>query len=49
MINKKEKILIIGPSSSGKSTLLQDWITKGLAKKEEGCFAYQYNIISWPK
>jgi len=45
MINKKEKILIIGPSSSGKSTLIQDWITKGLAKKEEVCFAYQYNII----
>jgi len=45
MINKKEKILIIGPSSSGKSTLIQEWITQGLAKKEEICFAYQYNII----
>ena len=45
MIDKKEKILIIGPSSSGKSTLIQEWITKGLAKKKEICFAYQYNII----
>ena len=45
MINKKEKILIIGPSSSGKSTLINEWITKGLANKKEICFAYQYNII----
>ena len=45
MIKKKDKILIIGPSSSGKSTLLQKWITKGLMKKNEICFGYQYNII----
>jgi len=45
MINKKEKILIIGPSSSGKSTLIQKWINKGLTKKKEVCFAFQYNII----
>ncbi len=45
MIRKKEKILVIGPSSSGKSTLIKEWITKGLLKKEEVCFAYQYNII----
>ncbi len=45
MIQKKDKILIIGPSSSGKSTLLQKWITKGLMKKNEICFGYQYNII----
>ncbi len=45
MKNKKDKILIIGPSSSGKSTLINEWITKGLANKKEICFAYQYNII----
>jgi len=43
--NKKNKILVIGPSSSGKSTLIHEWITKGLANKKEICFAYQYNII----
>ena len=45
MIKKKDKILIIGPSSSGKSTLLQEWITKGLINKNKICFGYQYNII----
>ena len=43
--NKKNKILVIGPSSSGKSTLMNGWITKGLANKKEICFAYQYNRI----
>ena len=43
--NKKNKILVIGPSSSGKSTLMYEWITKGLANKKEICFAYQYNRI----
>jgi guanylate kinase len=43
--NKKNKILVIGPSSSGKSTLMHEWITKGLVNKKEICFAYQYNII----
>ena len=43
--NKKNKILVIGPSSSGKSTLMNKWITKGLVNKKEICFAYQYNII----
>ena len=43
--NKKNKILVIGPSSSGKSTLMHEWIAKGLANKKEICFAYQYNII----
>jgi len=43
--NKKNKILVIGPSSSGKSTLINEWIDKGLAKKKNICFAYQYNRI----
>lgn len=43
--NKKNKILIIGPSSSGKSTLMHKWMTRGLVNKKEICFAYQYNII----
>ena len=43
--NKKNKILVIGPSSSGKSTLMYEWITKGLVNKKEICFAYQYNRI----
>jgi len=43
--NKRNKILVIGPSSSGKSTLIHEWIAKGLANKKEICFAYQYNII----
>jgi len=43
--NKRNKILVIGPSSSGKSTLINEWISKGLANKKDICFAYQYNII----
>ena len=43
--NKNNKILVIGPSSSGKSTLINEWIAKGLATKKDICFAYQYNRI----
>ena len=43
--SKKRKILIIGPSSAGKSTLINGWVAKGLADKKDICFAYQYNFI----
>tara|TARA_B110000211_G_scaffold230206_1_gene289323 strand:- start:2908 stop:3285 length:378 start_codon:yes stop_codon:yes gene_type:complete len=43
--NNNNKILVIAPSSAGKSTLMNEWISKGLVNKKEICFAYQYNII----
>jgi tRNA A37 threonylcarbamoyladenosine biosynthesis protein TsaE len=45
IVQNKKKILVIGPSSAGKSTLMNEWISKGLVNKKEICFAYQYNII----